>query len=114
MHLESEFLAEVDGEPRGFALFFANYSTWRGKPGIYLEDLFVPERHRGAGLGRLLLATLARLTVERGGARLEWQVLDWNEPAIGFYRSLGSAVEGEWLNGRLEGEALSALAATSA
>lgn len=105
-------LAEVDGEPRGFALFFANYSTWRGKPGIYLEDLFVPERHRGAGLGRLLLATLARLTVERGGARLEWQVLDWNTPSIDFYRALGATVKDDWLPCRLDGTALDTLAAS--
>ena len=103
-------IAEVDGEPQGFALFFRNYSTWRGQPGIYLEDLFVPERHRGTGLGKLLLATLARLTVERGGTRLEWQVLDWNQPSIDFYERIGAEVKRDWLPCRLDGEALSSLA----
>ena len=107
-------IAEVDGEPRGFALFFANYSTWRGRPGIYLEDLFVPEEHRGQGLGKLLLATLARLTVERGGTRLEWQVLDWNQPSIDFYESIGAAVMRDWLPCRLDGGALDSLAAQGA
>ena len=94
-------IAEVDGEPQGFALFFRNYSTWRGQPGIYLEDLFVPERHRGTGLGKLLLATLARLTVERGGTRLEWQVLDWNTEAMRFYERKKAELETNWYNVKL-------------
>jgi len=107
-------IAEVDGEARGFALFFHNYSTWRGHAGIYLEDLFVPEEHRGTGLGRLLLATLARMAEERGCARLEWQVLDWNTPSIEFYERLGTSVMRDWLPCRLDGEALSGLAAEGA
>lgn len=104
-------IAVVDDAPRGFALFFQNYSTWRGNPGIYLEDLFVPEEHRGTGLGKLLLATLARLAVERGATRLEWQVLDWNQPSIDFYEGIGADVKRDWLPCRLDGDALSSLAA---
>ncbi|MDG2114391.1 MAG: GNAT family N-acetyltransferase [Actinomycetota bacterium] len=107
-------LAEVDGEARGFALFFQNYSTWRGVPGVHLEDLFVPERHRGTGIGKLLLATLARITAERGCARLEWQVLDWNQPSIDFYEAIDAAVMRDWLPCRLDGAALDTLAAQGA
>lgn len=98
------------GEPVGFALFFHNFSTFKGRPGIYLEDLFVRPEARGRGIGRRLLAYLARTAVERGCARLEWSVLDWNEPSIGFYRSLGAAPMDEWTIFRLSGESLALLA----
>ncbi len=109
-------IGEVDGVPQGFALFFHNFSTFEGKPGIYLEDLFVRPEARGAGLGKALLAHLAQLCVERDCARLEWSVLDWNAPAIGFYRSLGARMMDEWTVMRVDGDALPALAqaATSA
>ena len=107
-------LAEVGDEVRGFALFFHNYSTWRGKPGIYLEDLFVPEQHRGVGIGKLLLATLARIAEERDCPRLEWQVLDWNQTAIDFYKILGAKVLNSWLPCRLQGPELSTLATRGA
>ena len=103
-------IAEVDGEPAGFALFFHNFSTFLGKPGIYLEDLFVKPEHRGSGLGRRLLARLAELAVERGCGRLEWSVLNWNEPAIGFYRRLGAEPNSEWTVYRLSGDPLQRLA----
>jgi GNAT superfamily N-acetyltransferase len=103
-------LAEHDGEVVGFALFFHNFSTFLAKPGIYLEDLFVKPEHRGGGHGRALLAHLAKLAVERGCGRLEWAVLDWNEPSIAFYRSLGATAMDDWTTYRLTGEALSALA----
>lgn len=104
-------LAEVDGQPVGFALFFHTYSTFRGQPGIYLEDVFVRPEHRGRGIGKALLATLTRLAVERGCGRLEWSVLDWNAPSIGFYRSLGAVPMDEWTVYRLTDEPLSRLAA---
>jgi GNAT superfamily N-acetyltransferase len=100
----------LDGVPLGFALFFHNFSTFLGKPGIYLEDLFVRPEARGLGLGRCLLAWLARTTLERGGARLDWAVLDWNEPSIGFYRSLGAVPLEDWTTFRMSGAALEALA----
>jgi GNAT superfamily N-acetyltransferase len=103
-------IGEMDGQPRGFALFFHNFSTFEGKPGIYLEDLFVEPAARGSGLGRALLARLAALAVERGCARLEWSVLDWNEPSIAFYKSLGAIAMDEWTIYRLDGDALAALA----
>lgn len=103
-------LAEHDGEVVGFALFFHNFSTFLGKPGIYLEDLFVQPEHRGGGHGRALLAHLAKLAVERGCGRLEWSVLDWNGPSIAFYRSLGAVAMDDWTTYRLAGDALSALA----
>jgi GNAT superfamily N-acetyltransferase len=103
-------LAERDGRPLGFALFFQSYSTWRGRPGMYLEDLFVDQAERRAGVGRALLVRLAQLAVERGHGRLEWAVLDWNAPAIGFYRSLGAVAQDEWTVHRLADEALRALA----
>ncbi|WP_228282375.1 GNAT family N-acetyltransferase [Rubrobacter tropicus] len=102
-------IGEQDGAPAGFALFFHNYSTFLGKPGIYLEDLYVRPEFRGAGIGRALLARLARLTVERGCGRLEWWVLDWNEPSIGFYKKLGAVPMDDWTVYRLTGEALEAL-----
>lgn len=104
-------IAEWDGEPAGFALFFHNFSTFLGRPGLYLEDLFVTPERRGHGIGRALLAHLARLAVERGCGRLEWWVLDWNEDAIRFYRSLGATPMDEWTVFRLTGEALDRLAA---
>ncbi|WP_214404172.1 GNAT family N-acetyltransferase [Pseudonocardia lacus] len=107
------FVAELDGEVVGFALWFLNFSTWRGAHGIYLEDLYVRPEHRGHGFGRLLLARLARECVERGYARLEWSVLDWNEPALGFYRRIGAVGMDEWTVHRLTDDALAALAATS-
>lgn len=104
-------LAETcDGASAGFALFFHNFSTWEGKPGIYLEDLFVRPEFRGQGYGKALLAELARLAVERGCARLEWAVLDWNEPSIQFYRALGALPMDEWTTYRLAGDALTTLA----
>jgi GNAT superfamily N-acetyltransferase len=106
-------IAEADGQPRGFALFFHNYSTWRGRQGVYLEDLFVPEEYRGTGLGKALLAALAAVAVDRGCPRLEWQVLDWNKPSIDFYESLGADVKRDWLPCRLDGEALTTLASTA-
>ena len=109
--LEVACPAEVDGEPAGFALFFHNYSTFLARRGLYLEDLFVVPAARGRGVGRALLAHLARLAVARGCGRLEWSVLDWNAPAIGFYRALGAAPMDEWTVFRLTGDALAALAA---
>jgi len=103
-------LAEDDGRPVGFALFFHNFSTFLGRPGIYLEDLFVIPEHRGQGIGRTLLAHLARLAVERGCGRLEWAVLDWNRDAIQFYERLGARPNSEWTVYRLAGEALTGLA----
>lgn len=100
----------LGGEPVGFALFFHNFSTFLGKPGLYLEDLFVRPAARGAGVGRELLARLARLAIERGCGRLDWAVLDWNEPSIGFYRSLGAATLDDWTTFRLSGDALARLA----
>ena len=103
-------IAEEGGEPAGFALFFHNYSTFLGRPGIYLEDLYVRPEMRGSGVGRALLAHLARLAVERGCGRVEWWVLDWNEPAIRFYRSLGARPMDDWTVFRVDGEALERLA----
>ncbi len=100
----------LDGEPVGFALFFHNFSTFLGKPGIYLEDLFVRPAARGHGIGKRLLAWLAATALERGCARLDWAVLDWNEPALGFYRSLGAVAQDQWTTLRLTGEALARLA----
>jgi GNAT superfamily N-acetyltransferase len=97
-------------EPVGFALFFHNYSTFLGKPGIYLEDLFVDEQHRGKGFGKALLVHLARLAKERNCGRLEWAVLDWNEPSINFYKSLGARSLDEWNVFRLTGKTLDQLA----
>jgi GNAT superfamily N-acetyltransferase len=101
-------LAEDAGEVVGYALFFPTYSTFRGQPGLYLEDLFVRPEYRGRGHGRALLSAVARLAVERGCGRLEWSVLDWNEPAIHFYRSVGAVSMDEWTGYRLTGEALAA------
>ena len=104
-------LAELDGEAVGFALFFTTFSTFLGRPGIWLEDLYVRPAVRSRGVGRTLLAHLAQLTVDRGYGRLEWAVLDWNEPAIGFYRRLGAVAMSDWTTWRLTGPPLAALAA---
>lgn len=104
-------IGELDGDPQGFALFFHNFSTFEGKPGIYLEDLFVRPAARGSGLGKALLAKLAALALERDCARLEWSVLDWNQPAIGFYQKLGAGALDEWTIMRLDGAALAQLGA---
>ena len=104
-------IAELDGGPVGFALFFHNFSTFLARPGIYLEDLYVRPAARGRGVGRALLAHLARLALERGCGRLEWAVLDWNEPAIRFYEGIGARQMTEWQIFRLSGEALARLAA---
>lgn len=107
-------LADVEGVPAGFALYLFNFSTFLAQPGIYLEDLFVRPPYRGHGVGRRLLTELARVAVERGCGRLEWSVLDWNEPAIGFYQRLGAKPQDDWTVYRLTGEALTALAASAA
>ena len=107
-------IAESGGEPVGFALFFHNFSTFVGKRGLYLEDLFVKPAWRGKGVGRHLLAHLARLAVERDCGRLEWAVLDWNEPAIRFYRGLGAQPMHDWTVFRVAGDALHQLAAERA
>jgi GNAT superfamily N-acetyltransferase len=104
-------LADWEGEIAGFALFFHNYSTFLTKPGIYLEDLYVRPAHRGRGIGKALLAELAQLAVSRGCGRLEWSVLDWNAPAIGFYESLGARPMDEWTVYRLTGDNLKRVAA---
>ena len=105
-------IGEIDATPQGFALFFHNFSTFEGRPGLYLEDLFVRPEARGSGLGKALLAHLAALCTERDCARLEWSVLDWNAPAIGFYQSLGAKLMDEWTVMRVDGEALTKLAAS--
>jgi len=103
-------VVEHDGGLAGFAVWYVNFSTWSGKHGIYLEDLYVRPQFRGLGFGKALLAQLAAVCVERGYARLEWWVLDWNEPALGFYRSIGAEPMDEWTVHRVTGEALAALA----
>ena len=107
-------IAEVDGQAAGFALYFPTYSTWRGRSGIYLEDLYVDPAYRRRGIARSLVARLARLVVERRWGRLEWSVLDWNEPAIAFYRALGASAQPEWGLYRMSEEALLRLVAASA
>ena len=104
-------IAEVDGEPTGFALFHGTFSTWECRPGLWLEDLFVSPQQRGAGVGARLLAEVARIALERGCTRLEWCVLDWNEPALGFYERVGSTRLSDWELHRLDGEALRRVAA---
>ena len=103
-------VAEIDGRVVGCALWFLSFSTWRGVHGLYLEDLYVRPAHRGAGLGRALLATLAAVCAERGYARLEWAVLDWNAPSIAFYRAIGAVPLDGWTVQRFDGDALAALA----
>jgi GNAT superfamily N-acetyltransferase len=102
-------VAEAGGEVVAFALFFTNFSTFLGKPGLYLEDLYVKPAHRGQGLGRALLTDLARLAVERGCGRFEWSVLDWNANAIRFYEGMGATVMPDWRICRVTGEALGAM-----
>ncbi len=104
-------LAEHDGAAVGMALFFTNFSTWEGRAGLYLEDLFVRPEARGLGIGKALLVHLAGVAVARGYARFEWSVLDWNEPAIGFYKALGAKARDEWTVMRVDGDALAKLAA---
>jgi diamine N-acetyltransferase len=104
-------IAEWDGEPCGFALWFMNFSSFRGRHGIYLEDLFVRPSHRGRGIGKALLVNLARRCVEKGWTRFEWSVLDWNAPSIAFYKSLGASILDEWKICRVTGDALKTLAA---
>ena len=106
-------VARAGGEPAGFALFFPNYSTFLAKPGIYLEDLFVRPAFRGLGIGKALLASVAARAVERGCGRFEWSVLDWNEPAIGFYRRLGARPLADWTMFRITGAELAALASSA-
>jgi len=103
-------IAEWSGEPAGFAFYFWNYSTWQGRPGLYLEDLFVRPQFRGKGIGKALLVHLARVALKNNCGRLVWQVLDWNTPAIEFYESLGAETMKEWLTMRVAGEALVRLA----
>jgi GNAT superfamily N-acetyltransferase len=103
-------MAEHDGKPAGFALYFYNYSTWMGRPGIYLEDLFVQPELRGLGIGKALLQRVAAAAVEKGCQRMQWAVLDWNTPAIDFYKAMGAEFLDEWRNVRVSGEALERLA----
>ena len=103
-------IAEIGGTAAGFAVFFHNFSTWTGKPGIYLEDLYVTPDARGAGVGKALLQHLAGLAIDRGCARFEWAVLDWNTPAIDFYRAMGALPQDEWTVQRVTGDALARLA----
>jgi GNAT superfamily N-acetyltransferase len=103
-------LAELDGEPVGYALWFTTFSTFLARPGIWLEDLFVVPARRRGGIGRALLARVAEIAVERGCRRLEWSALDWNEPALAFYRSLGAETLRDWIQHRITGEALQRLA----
>ncbi len=110
-HVAECEVAEADGGVVGLALWYRSFSTWTGRCGLYLEDLYVRPEHRGHGLGRALLARLAQICVERGWPRLEWAVLDWNEPALGFYRALGATAQDEWTVHRLSGAALRELGA---
>lgn len=103
-------ICEVDGEPIGHAIFFMNFSTWLGKYGIFLEELYITPERRGGGAGKALLRHVAAIAVERDCGRFEWNVLDWNEPAIGFYKSLGAEALDEWVGYRLAGKALTDLA----
>jgi GNAT superfamily N-acetyltransferase len=104
-------LVEIDGKPEGFAVWYESFSTWTGKPGLYLEDLYVTPAARGQGAGKAIFQHLAGLAHERDYARMEWSVLDWNEPAINFYKSRGAEALDEWTRYRLSGDTLSALAA---
>jgi len=107
-------IAESYGKPAGFAFYFFNYSTWTGRPGLYLEDVFVHPEFRGLGIGKALLARVAAIAVEKGCPRLQWEVLDWNTPAVDFYAKLGASFLDEWRNVRMTGEALARLAAMDA
>jgi GNAT superfamily N-acetyltransferase len=106
-------IARLEGQPAGWALWFQSFSTWTGKPGLWLEDLYVRPAYRRLGVGRTLLVHLARVCLERGYGRLEWSVLDWNAPALDFYRELGAEPMADWTVQRLSGEALTKLAETS-
>ena len=106
-------IAEWDGAPVGFALWFPDFSTFSGRTGIYLEDLFVRPAHRGNGIGKALMANLARRCAMNGWSRLQWAVLDWNTPSIAFYKSLGAVLLDEWTGVRISGEALEKLAGTT-
>lgn len=108
--LAEAVIAELDGVPVGFALFFQNFSTWTGRPSLYLEDLYVREAARGRGAGKALLRHLARVALERNCTRFEWSVLDWNEPAIAFYRTMGAEPMDQWTVQRVSGDALVRLA----
>jgi GNAT superfamily N-acetyltransferase len=103
-------IADHDGQPAGFALYFFNYSTWKGRPGIYLEDLFVQPEFRGLGIGKALLQQVAAIAVQKDCPRLQWEVLDWNTPAIDFYRAMGAEFLDEWRNVRVSGDPLQRLA----
>src|SRR5215472_14264701 len=103
-------MVEQDGKPAGFAFYFFDYSTWLGRPGLYLEDLFVEPAYRGLGIGKALMQRIAAIALERGCARLKWEVLDWNQPAIDFYGAIGAEFLDEWRNVRVSGEALRRLA----
>jgi len=103
-------IAEHDGQPAGFAFYFFNYSTWMGRPGLYLEDIYVQPEFRGLGIGKALLQRVAAIAVEKNCPRLQWEVLDWNTPAIEFYRAMGAEFLDEWRNVRVTGEALKRLA----
>ena len=106
----SAFICTIDNKPVGYAVYFFNYSTWLGKPGLYLEDLYVSPEYRGTGAGMALLKHLAKIAVAKGCGRFEWNVLDWNEPAIQFYESIGARPQNEWVGYRLTGDALNELA----
>jgi GNAT superfamily N-acetyltransferase len=99
-------ICNIDNEPAGFAVYFLNYSTWLGKHGLYLEDLYISPDHRGAGAGKALLKYLAKIAISMNCGRFEWSVLDWNEPAIQFYQSIGAKPQSEWVGYRLEGRSL--------
>jgi GNAT superfamily N-acetyltransferase len=103
-------LVEIDGVPQGAALWYESFNTWTGRPGLSVEDVYVSEAYRGHGIGRAIFKYLAKLTVDRGYLRMDWQVLDWNAPAIKFYDSLGAEPQSAWLKYRLSGQALAALA----
>jgi len=105
-HSTDAIIGEIDGKPIGFAVFFFNYSTWQGKHGLYLEDLYVSPESRGTGAGKALLKYLAKLAVHKDCGRFEWSVLNWNEPAIQFYQSIGAEPKDEWTGYRLSGDAL--------
>jgi len=104
-------ICTIDGQPVGYAIYFLSYSTWLGRKGMYLEDLYISPSHRGSGAGKALLRHLAQVAVESGCGRLEWSVLDWNEPAIQFYLSIGAKPQDEWVRYRLAGAGLQAFAA---
>ncbi|MCK5837198.1 MAG: GNAT family N-acetyltransferase [Desulfobacula sp.] len=103
-------ICEKYGIPIGYAVYFFNYSTWQGKPGLYLEDLYISPDYRGLGAGKAMLKHLAKIALEKGCGRFEWSVLDWNKPAINFYESIGARAQAEWVKYRLEGQSLNSFA----